>query len=92
LTEDDARRIAARYYCWRLPGGEPAPTRATEFDAGFIVLPVLPPPPPEVPGQPPHMTPPGTAAVVVDKTTESATVVPYHGIEGTADYYRRIRR
>jgi hypothetical protein len=90
LNEDDARRIAARGYCWRLANGEPAPTSAIEFDLGFIVLPVLPPPPPRLPGQPPHMTQPGTAAVVVDKATESATVVPYHGTEGTAAYYRRI--
>jgi hypothetical protein len=91
VNEDEARQIAARTYGWRLENGEPAPTSATEFDLGFIVLPQLPPPPPPLPGQPPRMTQPGTAAVVVDKFTRSATVVPYYGQEGTAAHYRRIR-
>ncbi|WUH90582.1 hypothetical protein OG900_11070 [Streptomyces sp. NBC_00433] len=92
MNADDARRIAARSYCWQLPNGEPAPTSATEFDLGYIVMPVLPPPPPQLPGQPPPISQPGTAAIVVDKATESATVVPYRGDEGTADHYRQTYR
>lgn len=92
MNADDARRIAARDYCWRLPNGEPAPMSADEFDLGYIVLPILPPPPPRLPGQPPHMTQPGAGAVVVDKSTGAATVVPYRGFEGTADYYRSLLR
>jgi hypothetical protein len=87
----EARRITSLSYAWRLPDGEPAPLSATEFDLGFIVLPILPPPPPQPPGQPPAMTAPGTAAVVVDKATGAATVVPYRGVEGTAELYRRMR-
>lgn len=91
MNADDARQITARSYCWRLPNGEAAPMSVTEFDLGFIVLPILPPPPPPLPGQPPPMSQPGTGAVVVDKLTGQATVLPYHGDEGTADHYRRIR-
>lgn len=92
MNADDARRITAQNYGWRLPDGEAAPMSVTEFDVGFIVLPVLPPPPPQLPGRPPPMSQPGTAAVVVDKLTGTATVMPYYGDEGTADAYRRTRR
>ncbi|MFG1809917.1 hypothetical protein [Streptomyces sp. NPDC049040] len=91
MNEDDARRITAGRYRWPLPNGEAAPMSVTEFDVGFIVLPIFPPPPPRLPGQPPHMTQPGAAAVVVDKLTGEATAVPYRGDEATADYYRAIR-
>lgn len=91
VDEAEARRIAARSFAWRLPDGAPAPLSATEFDLGFIVLPVLAPPPPPPPGQPPAMTAPGTAAVVVDKSSGTATVLPYHGVEGTAELYRQVR-
>jgi hypothetical protein len=92
VNEEEARRITARSYSWRLPNGEPAPTVAVEFDLGYIVLPDYPPPPPRLPGEPPEMSPPGTAAVVVDRQTGSATVLPFHGIEGTAELYRAERR
>lgn len=92
VNADQARQIAARDYGWRLPNGEPAPMSVTEFDLGFILLPVMPPPPPQPPGAPPVMSQPGTAAVVVDKHTGRATVLPYHGDEGTADMYREGRR
>jgi len=91
VDEAEALRIAARSYTWRLPDGEKAPLSATEFDLGFIVLPVLPPPPPQPPGRPPVMSAPGTAAVVVDGSTGAAMVLPYRGVHGTAELYRQAR-
>ncbi|MFI0940101.1 hypothetical protein [Streptomyces sp. NPDC021020] len=67
---------------------------ATEFDEGFIVMPSSPPsaplPPPQL-GDPPRVSSPGTAAIIVDKQTGEMTVLPYHGEEGTAEAYRRLR-
>lgn len=89
MNADEARQIAARDYGWELPNGAPAPMSATEFDRGFIMLPIMPPPPPQPPGAPPTMTQPGASAVVVDKYTGRVAVLPYLGDEGTAELYRR---
>jgi hypothetical protein len=91
VDADEARRIAEGQYAWHLPNGEPAPTSVTEFDVGYLVMPVMPSPPPPPPDQPPVPTNPGKSVVVVDKDTGATSELPYLGDEGTADLYRRER-
>lgn len=93
VSADEAREIAGREYAGQSPGGEQVPLGVVEFDAGYLVMPILPSPPPPPPGEPRVPTvDPGGSVLVVDKRNGSTMELPYLGDEGTADLYRRERR